>query len=71
MNFPNEKINVFVFVCSLVNNTVSNRDYISSKRLDDSEKLERIWKEKVMIQFKVLFCHFLIGTDESSEEPQL
>jgi hypothetical protein len=60
---------IYLFVCGLFNNAVSSSDYIASNNMMVNE-LERIWKEAVMVYFKLLSWHLRGGTEENNENPK-
>jgi hypothetical protein len=58
------------FTYGLLNDNVSNSGNIASNEsMTSNNKLEKMWKESIMVQFKVLTRHSPRGTEEYHEEP--
>jgi hypothetical protein len=62
---------IYLFIYSLFNDAFSISDYIASnKRMIVNNELERMWKETVVAQFKVLSRHLPGGTEGNHEKTQ-
>jgi hypothetical protein len=58
-----------LFIYNLFNDAFSSTDYIlSNERMTVNNELERMWKEAVVAQFKVLSQHLLGGGTEENHK---
>jgi hypothetical protein len=59
---------LYLFICSLCNNALSNSDYTESNDLMVmNNELERVWEKVMTVSFKILFLHLRGETEEYHE----